>query len=103
MPIVNNIKLIVDLQDCSMLILKHGGILSHHLRKLMKRNLLILCLLSFLAGGCAGGTWGTGIKPKTFGPKDEESIGNIPLGNLLKSPTSECSEKDRSEGKAGCN
>ena len=68
----------------------------------MKRNLLVLCFLSLLASGCAGGTWGTGIKPKTFGPNEEEAIGNLPLGNLLKGQAPDCSEEERSEGKAGC-
>lgn len=86
-----------------MITCNYGGIKSHHIRKIMKRKLLVVCLISFLASGCAGGTWGTGIKPRTFGPNDEDTIGDTPLGNVLKSQVSECSEEERSKGKAGCN
>lgn len=68
----------------------------------MKRNLLMICLASLLVAGCAGGSWGTGVKPKTFGPKEDESIGKLPLRDLQIGRASDCSEEELSKSKADC-
>jgi hypothetical protein len=87
-----------------MLFSKYGGILSHHIKgRIMKRHLLTTCFLLVAISGCAGGSWGTGVKPKTFRPGEDESIGKLPLNILPKHQSSDCSAEDQAENKSGCN
>ncbi len=68
----------------------------------MKNCVLAFILIVFLFTGCAGGTWGTGVRPRTFNAEDDQTIGDVPLRKILNPETALCTEKDVAEGKEGC-